>query len=153
MATNHGEAETVLPSCELAARRARIRKRVRAPLALFYVGFGVLHLTAAPSFVAITPDWVPHPALVVAFTGVCEILGGVGLMIPITRRVAGFMLALYAVCVFPANIHHALDHVSVPGLPSSWWYHAPRLAFQPVLVWAALFAGGVIDWPWRRAKG
>jgi uncharacterized membrane protein len=141
------------PSAAEAARRARTRAVIRAPLALFYVAFGVLHLTLSASFVAITPDWVPHPAAVVAFTGVCEILGGIGLMIPITRRAAGFMLALYAVCVFPANIHHALDHVTVPGLPSSWWYHAPRLAFQPVLVWAALFAGGVTDWPWRLVKG
>ena len=60
------------------------------------------------------------------------------------------MLALYAVCVFPANVHHALDHVAVAGLPSSWWYHAPRLLFQPVFVWWALWAGEVVDWPFRR---
>ena len=71
---------------------------------------------------------------------------------PRTRWLAGLMLAIYAVCVFPANLHHALDHVTVPGLPSSWWYHAPRLAFQPVFVWWALYAGGVIDWPFRRAR-
>jgi uncharacterized membrane protein len=70
--------------------------------------------------------------------------------VPIARRFSGVMLAIYAVCVFRANLHHAFDHVVAPGLPSSWWYHAPRLAFQPVLVWAALFAGGAIDWPWKR---
>jgi uncharacterized membrane protein len=77
-------------------------------------------------------------------------LGAAGLWLPITRRLSGIMLALYAVCVFPANLHHALDHVTVPGLPSSWWYHGPRLAMQPVLVWAALFAGGVLTWPFER---
>jgi hypothetical protein len=30
-----------------------------------------------------------------------------------------------------------------------WAYHAPRLAFQPVFVWWALFAGDLVDWPWR----
>jgi uncharacterized membrane protein len=67
------------------------------------------------------------------------------------RKLAGIMLALYAVCVFPANIKHALYDIQVPGLPSSWWYHAPRLLMQPVLVWWALFCSGAIDWPRRRA--
>ena len=58
-------------------------------------------------------------------------------------------MALYAVAVFPANLHHAFNNVIVPGLPSSWWYHAPRLAFQPVFVWWALYVGGVVDWPFR----
>ncbi len=137
------------PSVGLAARRARLRAWVRAPLSVLYLGFGVLHLAYPNAFMAVMPSWVPHPQGVIAFTGVCELLGGVGLWVPITRRTAGFMLALYAVCVYPANLHHAFDHVNAPGLPSSWWYHGPRLAFQPVLVWAALFAGGVIDWPWR----
>jgi uncharacterized membrane protein len=127
----------------------RRRAAVRWPLSLFYAGFGVLHLARGAAFLPIMPAWVPDPAGVIAATGVCEILGGLGLAIPLTRRLSGIMLALYAVCVFPANLHHAFDHVRVPGLPSSWWYHAPRLALQPVLVWAALFAGGVVDWPWR----
>ena len=60
------------------------------------------------------------------------------------------MLALYAVCVFPANIKHAFEGIDVPQLPHSWWYHGPRLLAQPVLVWWALFAAGVTDWPFGR---
>ena len=59
------------------------------------------------------------------------------------------MLALYAVCVYPANIKHALNDLNVPPIPSSWWYHGPRLAFQPVFVWWALFAAGIVDWPFH----
>jgi uncharacterized membrane protein len=59
------------------------------------------------------------------------------------------MLAAYAVCVFPANIKHAFEGILLPPIPDSWWYHAPRLAFQPVLVWWPLFCAGVIDWPTR----
>jgi uncharacterized membrane protein len=59
------------------------------------------------------------------------------------------MLGLYALCVWPANIYQAFWHVRVWPLPDSWWYHAPRLALQPVLIWWALFAGGVTDWPFR----
>ena len=45
------------------------------------------------------------------------------------------------------NIKHAFDGVVIAPIPDSWWYHAPRLALQPVLVWWALFCSGVIDWP------
>ena len=129
------------------------RWTLRIVLGVFYAAFGIFHLAATASFMPIMPSWVPSPFLVVQFTGVCEILGGIGLILPFTRRISGIMLAAYAVGVFPANLHHAFDHVTVPGLPSSWWYHAPRLALQPVLVWAALLAGGVIDWPFRTAPG
>ena len=124
----------------------------RVVMSLFYLAAGVAHLLYVDGFVRITPNWVPFPAAVIVLTGACELAGAVGLWIPRLRWLSGLMLGLYAVCVFPANIHHALDHVDVPGLPSSWWYHAPRLAMQPVLVWAALLAGRVVAWPWRAAS-
>ena len=115
-----------------------------------YVAIGLLHLLRTDAMLPIMPGWVPWPREVIVFTGVCELLGAAGLALPQLRRPAGVMLALYAVCVFPANVHHALDHVHVAGLPSSWWYHGPRLLFQPVFVWWALWAGEVIDWPFAR---
>jgi uncharacterized membrane protein len=121
-------------------------------LSVAYGSAGVLHVAIPDKFLLITPDWVPFPRAVVIGTGVCEIAGAVGLLVPRTRRLAGVMLALYAVCVYPANLKHAFDHVAVPGLPSSWWYHGPRLAFQPVFVWWALFCAGVIDWPFGRGR-
>jgi len=51
--------------------------------------------------------------------------------------------------VFPANVKHAAENIDIPGLPPGWWYHVPRLALQPVLVWWALFAGNVVTWPFR----
>lgn len=44
----------------------------------------------------------------------------------------------------------AIDHVAIGGPALGWWYHGPRLALQPVLVWWALFAGGVVTWPFAR---
>lgn len=61
------------------------------------------------------------------------------------------MLAAYAVCVFPANIKHAVDSIAIGGVRLGWWYHAPRLLLQPVLVWWALYCAKVIDWPWSRS--
>ncbi|MCJ2046130.1 DoxX family protein [Methylobacterium sp. J-078] len=122
----------------------------RLPLMAAYGFIGIVHLAAPDAFLPIMPAWVPEPRLTVIATGLCELAGVVGLAFAPTRRWAGIGLALYAVCVFPANLKHALEGIVVPGLPDSWWYHGPRLAFQPVFVWWALYAGGVIDWPFRR---
>ncbi len=133
-------------------RHDRLRWGFRLVLVLIYVGIGCLHLKAASGFVVIMPPIIPHPRAVVLFTGCCELAGAAGLLIPWTRRLAGVMLAIYAVCVWPANIYQALWHVHAPPLPDSWWYHGPRLAFQPVLVWWALFAGGVVSWPFKAVR-
>ena len=128
---------------------SRARMRLRWLLALFYGVAGIGHLIATDKFLMIVPDWVPFARAVIIATGLCELAGACALLTHNWRRLAGIMLALYAVCVFPANIKHAMDAIDVPGLPSSWLYHGPRLALQPVFVWAALYAGGIIDWPFR----
>ena len=133
-----------------AVRLHHLRAILRWLLALVYVPFGVLHLTMTERMLPIMPPAIPYPRAVIIFTGLCEIAGGLTLLFPSTRKLAGIALALYAVAVYPANLHHAFNNVDVPGLSSSWWYHAPRLVFQPVFVWWALFAGGVVDWPFKR---
>ena len=42
------------------------------------------------------------------------------------------------------------SHIAIGGRALGWWYHGPRFVLQPVLVWLALWTGGVIDWPFRR---
>ena len=128
------------------------RRRCRISLSIFYAIAGFLHLLMPEPFLTITPDWVPHPEAVIALTGCCEIIGALGLLLPRFRRAAGVGLALYAVCVFPANIKHAIDSLLLnePGV-WPWIYHIPRLALQPWIAWAALFAGGVSTWPPKAA--
>jgi uncharacterized membrane protein len=125
---------------------------MRWAMAAFYFIAGIVHLRNPGAFLPIVPEWVPAPREVVLVTGGCEIAGALALLTRRFRWWAGVMLALYAVCVFPANIKHALDNVTLPGLPSSWWYHGPRLAAQPILVWWALFCGRVVDWPFRAER-
>lgn len=129
------------------------RRRLRYGLAALYAFIGVVHLVATDAMLPLMPDWVPQPRLVILATGLCEIAGAVGLLTGRFRRAAALGLALYAVCVYPANLKHAFDHVAIAGIPDSWWYHGPRLAFQPVFVWAALWAGGLIDWPFGGDRG
>lgn len=129
-----------------------VRVGFRILLAIFYLGTGILHLVSPPGFLAITPDWVPFPHFIIAFTGIAEIAGAVGLLIPQLRKYAGIGLALYALCVWPANFNHAINGISFGGDALGWWYHGPRLAFQPVLIWLALWVGKVIDWPFPRTR-
>lgn len=125
-----------------------IRRMSRWVLAMAYLVAGVLHLAMPDVLLSIMPDWVPAPRSVILLTGLCEILGAIGLLTRKLRRAAGIGLALYAVCVFPANFKHAIDDLSGLQAGLGWWYHVPRLALQPVLVWWALHAGGVVDrWP------
>ncbi|MEK6638863.1 MAG: DoxX family protein [Pseudomonadota bacterium] len=125
---------------------------MRGLLAVFYAYAGFVHLRSPEFFLPIVPGWVPEPKFVVIATGLCEIAGAIALMTGRLRYAAGVMLALYAVCVYPANIKHALDSIAIGGTKLGWGYHGPRLAFQPVFVWWALFAGAVIDWPFGRRR-
>jgi uncharacterized membrane protein len=128
------------------------RAVMRWIMAAFFLAGFVLHLRATDSLIAITPDWVPCPRAAVYLTGVIELIGAVSLLIPRLRRWSGVMLAAYVIAVWPANFKHAFAHIALPPIPDSWWYHAPRLALQPVLAWWALFSARVIDWPFRRAR-
>lgn len=132
--------------------KERVRAGLRWLLALAYGIAGALHLARPAPFLAITPSWVPRPELVVAATGVAELLGAIGLMIPATRKAAGWGLALYALCVWPANVHHALANIAIGGETLSWWYHGPRLALQPVIIWWALWASGAVEWPFGKGN-
>jgi len=127
-----------------------IRAVMRIVMAAFFAAGFVLHVKAADALVAITPDWVPFPRAVVLATGVLELIGAASLLAPRLRRWSGVALAIYVIAVWPANFKHAFEHIVTPPIPDSWWYHAPRLALQPVIAWWALFSTRVVDWPFRR---
>ena len=101
------------------------------------------------------PGWVPAPEEVVLWTGIAEALGAIALLQPFSlplRRAGAIGLALYAICVFPANINHfALDMARQDG-GFGLAYHLPRMVLQPVLVWLALWTGGVIEWPFGQQR-
>jgi uncharacterized membrane protein len=134
-------------SAPLPSSHRHLRTGLLWLLAAAYSGFGVVHLRATAALMPLMPPWAPFPHQLIVLTGLCEIAGAAGLVVPPTRRSAAAMLALYAVCVWPANLHHALSGAHVAGIPDSWWYHGPRLAFQPVLIWAPLWAAGITRWP------
>jgi uncharacterized membrane protein len=119
--------------------------RLAMALALFFVGAD--HWLNPGRYLAMMPPWIPLHLELVLFAGAAEIAGGAGLLIPRLRRLAGVMLALYFVAVFPANLHNALNCLSVEGLPQAGRYYWLRLPFQPLAIWWALYSTELIRWP------
>jgi len=126
------------------------RAVMRWIIAAFYAAGGIAHLWVPDILLSITPNWVPFARQVIFLTGLFELAAAAALITRPLRYWTGIALAVYAICVFPANIKHALDGVDIPHISSTWWYHGPRLALQPVIVWWSLYCTGVIDWPWRQ---
>ncbi len=130
---------------------SRGRAFSRLLLVLFYAIAGAIHVAKPHVFLRVMPFWVPHPWGVIVATGLCELAGAAGLLVPRLRRAAAVLLALYALCVFPANIKHMLDFAASGAAWTGWLYHGPRMLLQPVIIWWTLHAGAVTDWPWRRS--
>jgi len=121
-----------------------MKSALRWLLAAFYFAGGVIHLAFPKPFLTIMPGWVPFPEAVVLWTGVAEILGSIGLTQPVSpalRRAAGWGLALYALCVWPANINHFVLDMARPDGGLGLGYHVPRMFAQPAIIWLALWVG------------
>lgn len=88
-----------------------------------------------PDLVAMVPPQFPSPGLLVTLTGMLEIAGAVGLMIPRTSRLAALCLAVMLVAMFPANVYAARNELTIGGRPAT---ALPlRTAVQAALVAAA----------------
>lgn len=106
---------------------------LRVALALGFIGAGIMHFVKESMFVSIMPDWLPAYALLVQISGIAEVLGGIGLLIGRTRKLAAFGLILLLVAVFPTNINMALNAQKFPQIPASALW--ARLPFQFVFIW------------------
>ena len=89
------------------------------------------------------PAIPPRPMALVYFTGICEILGAIGILVPQTRSLAGLCLVVFLLAVLPANIKAARKHVTIAGRPATpLRYRIPmQLLFIALLCWTAE--------PWR----
>ena len=132
-----------------------IRLALRWVLALFYAVAGYFHLASPAPFLKIMPDAVPWPEAVVLWTGIAELAGAAGLIqpwSPALKRAAGIGLALYALCVWPANINHMIMDMARADGGFGLAYHIPRMVAQPVIIWLALWVSGTTDWPFRHRR-
>ena len=109
-------------------------------MAALYVGAGTLHFVEPAVFARIVPPYLPAPRLLVAMSGAAEVAGGLGLLLPATRRPAAIGLILLLVAVFPANVYMAQHNAELFRLPA--WAVWGRLPLQV----------GLISWAWQFAR-
>jgi uncharacterized membrane protein len=126
------------------ARRGR--RRGSKLLGLAFVGAGLNHFAMPRPYRRIVPpglgDWVDSDT-VVTLSGVAEIVGGLGVLAPRTRRLSGFWLIAVLAAVFPANLYMARNSAEFHRIPR--WALYARLPLQPLLmrwVWRATRVGG-----------
>ncbi len=127
-----------------------VKIALRTLLAVAMIAVGITHFVSPAFFVAIVPKWLPAPLALVYISGFFEIAGGVGLLVPKTRRAAAWGLVALYVAVFPANINMAVNEIQPTGghMPvAAMWI---RLPFQILFIaWAYWFTRP--DTPARRA--
>lgn len=106
---------------------------------LFFVFAGAMHFVLPNAYRSIVPPYLPSPDALVLLSGIAEIVGGIGLIVQVTRRIAGIGLILLLFAVWPANFEmlfrYRAQGVGALGETLLWL----RLPLQIVLIW----------WVWR----
>ena len=102
--------------------------------AALFVTTGVLHFLRPEPYLKIMPPYIPYHREMVFWSGVGEIAGGIGLLIPRLRRASAWGLVVLLVAVFPANVYMATDRIQVGSRPWPEWALWGRLPFQAVFI-------------------
>jgi uncharacterized membrane protein len=103
-------------------------------MALLYLAAGLMHFIKPGFFLKIMPPYLPAHQLLVALSGVAEVLLGLGLLFPATRSWAAWGIILLLIAVFPANVYMAY---APPFQAISPWIRWGRLPLQGLLIWWA----------------
>jgi uncharacterized membrane protein len=112
----------------------------RAGLALMFCFTAAAHFNSMRAdMIAMVPPFVPNPAFMVTFTGICEILGAIGLLLPSTRRAAAVALIVMLIAILPANVHAARANVTLAGAPAT--PIVPRVALQALFIGLLWWSG------------
>lgn len=119
-----------------------LTRATRASLAVqcaLYVASGINHFWHEGFYLHIMPDHYAHPLALVRLSGVAEILGGLGLLVPVTRRFSAVGIAAMLVVFFDVHffmVRHAARFAEVPA-----WVLWARIPLQFLLIaWALYFA-------------
>lgn len=135
----HGRgAASVYNQGDAGERSDRVIKTIlRVVLALAMIVVGVAHFAVPEPFLAIMPSALPYHLALVYISGVFEVLGGAGLLIPRTRKAAGWGLIALYIAVFPANVNQLVNRIPLGDEPPPEWALWVRLPLQLVLIaWA-----------------
>jgi uncharacterized membrane protein len=112
------------------------RRRSWLALGIAFLGAGVNHFVMPRAYERIVPPSLKSRSRdVVAISGVAEIVGGLGVLLPWTRRPAGLGLIALLAAVFPANLYMARSPEEFRRIPR--WALYARLPLQPLMMWWA----------------
>lgn len=112
---------------------------VRWALAAMFLLTASAHFgSRRPDLIRMVPEIFPHPELLVTLTGIAELAGALGLMIPRLAPYAGTALAVLMLAMFPANIQAAREHLTIGGTPATPLI--PRILMQLLFIAATLIA-------------
>jgi len=110
----------------------------RVVMGALYVVAGVGHFAITRVYMGIMPDYLPAHRELVLVSGVAEVAGGLGVLLPATRRVAAWGIIALLLAVMPANVWMVQHPERWPGIPV--WALWVRLPLQGVLVaWAWVY--------------
>jgi uncharacterized membrane protein len=101
---------------------------------LLFIAAGAVHFIRPAMYEKIVPPQFGHAPELVAISGIAEIAGGLGLIIPRTRRAAGLGLIALLVAVWPANIYMAIEADHFAAAAPAWILWA-RVPLQVVIIW------------------
>ncbi len=123
---------------------------LRWALAAMFLFTASAHFTSMrEDLVRMVPDWLPAPGLLVTLTGVAEVAGAIGLVIPRFAPLTSVALAIFLVAVFPANVHAAREGVEIGG--RAVMGAVPRGIVQVIFLIAVVVAGFAPRWRRRPA--
>ena len=115
-------------------------------LALIYgipfILIGIEHFREPQKFVDIVPKYMPFALFLVYLTGVMEIAGGLGIIYPETREIAGRLMVLFLLAIYPANFNMWINDIPYNGTRLTTQGHLFRLSIQILLINGALGFSG-----------
>lgn len=102
----------------------------------FFIG-GIAHFVATDLEATIVPPYIPWPVAAVLVSGVFELLGAAGILVPSLRRAAGVGLFLLTLAVTPAHIY-MLQQPELFNVPLwALWLRLPvQVALLALIVWS-----------------
>ena len=112
----------------------------RIGLGAMFLFTGVAHFgRERDDLIRMVPPVLPRPDVLVTFTGLAELAGGVGLLIPAASRWAAWGLVLLLIAVFPANLYAArTDHRIEGRAHTRMAFRAPlQVLWIGLLLWIA----------------
>ena len=107
-------------------------------LSLLFINIGIDHFVNPDFYRNIMPAYLPMHTEAIYISGFFEILGGVAILFPKLRSMAGWGLVLLLIVVFPVNIHMAANPNLFPDIPLSFLYI--RLVLQFIIIYWTYFA-------------